>query len=228
MHVKELSEIWNNNNKKGLRLHPRKSVKHKPKPGFKCKNNSAGNESNSWIVSLGLTVWVCRGAAAKRTPDLIGCIHVSLCSPGDWKLSAVPRFTLSGSNCFHSEFLQDIDSSFLSFYRLKLRLHPQCVQYFIALKTRLHTIYVFGVIFILPVLISDFDPLSSSSSTARVMDLVPFFQTGAIKRARFIFLLVMQMYRKTQWFQEHWRKLNIYVPYKTWVKWLNIQRNQRP
>lgn len=104
MHVKELSEIWNNNNKKGLRLRPRKSVKHKPKPGFKCKNNSAGNESNSRIVSLGLTVWVCRGAAPKRTPDLIGCIHVSLCSPGDWKLSAVPRFTLSGSNCFHSEF----------------------------------------------------------------------------------------------------------------------------
>lgn len=85
-----------------MRLRPKKSVKHKPKPGLKCKNNSAGNESKSRIVSL--TVWVCRGAAAKRTPDLIGCVRVSLCSPGDWKLSAAPRFTLSGSNCFHSEF----------------------------------------------------------------------------------------------------------------------------
>lgn len=84
--------------------------------------------------------------------------------------------------------LQDIDSSFFSFYKLKQKLHQQCVQYFIAPKTCLHTIYVFGVIFILPVLISDFDPLSSSSSTARVMDLVPFCQTGAIKESQIEFL----------------------------------------
>lgn len=227
MHVKELSEIWNNNNKKGLRLRPRKSVKHKPKPGFKCKNNSAGNESNSRIVSLGLTVWVCRGAAPKRTPDLIGCIHVSLCSPGDWKLSAVPRFTLSGSNCFHSEFaghrfffsllLQTQTEASPSVFSILLHWRPVCTR-FMSLELFLYYLYWSVILIHSP----PRPPQHESWIWSHFAKLV------SLKRARFIFLLVMQMYRKTQWFQEHWRKLNIYVPYKTWVKWLNIQRNQRP
>lgn len=226
MDVKELSEIWNNNNKKGLRLRPKKSVKHKPKPGFKCKNNSAGNESNSWIVSLGLTVWVCRGAAAKRTPDLIGCIHVSLLA---WWLKTVcgtsiyfkwlklPQWVCRTSILLFSPFTDSNWGFTHSVFSILLHRRPVCTR-FMSLELFLYYLYWSVILIHSP----PRPPQHESWIWSHFAKLVP------LKRARFIFLLVMQMYRKTQWFQEHWRKLNIYVPYKTWVKWLNIQRNQRP